>query len=56
MLDNFEHVLDAAPVLAELLGAAPRLRILVTSQAPLRLAEEYTYALGGLQRSRRPSS
>ena len=48
VLDNFEHVLDAAPLLAELLGAAPRLRILVTSQAPLRLAEEHTYALAGL--------
>ena len=48
VLDNFEHVLDAAPMLAELLGVAPRLRILVTSQAPLRLAEEHTYALAGL--------
>ncbi len=48
VLDNFEHVLAAAPLLSELLGAAPRLRILVTSQAPLRLAEEYTYALAGL--------
>lgn len=48
VLDNFEHVVDAAPVLAELLGAAPRLRILVTSQEPLRLAEEHTYVLAGL--------
>ena len=48
VLDNFEHVLDAAPMLAELLGVAPRLRMLVTSQAPLRLAEEHTYALAGL--------
>src|SRR5262249_51405969 len=43
-----EHVLGAAPTLAQLLGAAPRLRILITSQAPLRLTEEYTYALKGL--------
>lgn len=48
VLDNFEHVLDAAPLLSGLLAAAPRLRILVTSQAPLRLAEEHRYALGGL--------
>jgi hypothetical protein len=48
VLDNFEHVIDAAPVLAELLGAAPELRILVTSQAPLRLVEEQTYLLAGL--------
>jgi predicted ATPase/class 3 adenylate cyclase len=48
VLDNFEHVLDAAPVLAELIADAPRLRILVTSQAPLRLAEEHTFGLAGL--------
>ena len=39
MLDNFEHVLDAAPVLAALLARAPRLQILATSRAvaaPLR--------------------
>jgi predicted ATPase/class 3 adenylate cyclase len=48
VLDNFEHVLGAAPLLAELLGAAPRLRILVTSQAPLRLNQEHTFALAGL--------
>lgn len=48
VLDNFEHVLDAAPVLAELLGSAPRLRILVTSQSPLRLTQEHIYALAGL--------
>ncbi len=48
VLDNFEHVLGAAPLLSELLGVAPRLRILVTSQAPLRLGEEQAYALAGL--------
>jgi predicted ATPase/class 3 adenylate cyclase len=48
VLDNFEHLLDAAPLLSELLAAAPGLRILVTSQAPLRLAEEQTFALAGL--------
>ena len=48
MLDNFEHVLDAAPLLSELLVAAPGLRILTTSQAPLRLAEEHIYGLDPL--------
>lgn len=48
VLDNFEHVVEAAPVLADLLGSAPRLRILVTSQAPLRLTEEHMFALEGL--------
>ena len=32
VLDNFEHVLDAAPLLAELLAAAPGLKVLVTSR------------------------
>ncbi len=37
VLDNFEHVLDAAPAVGTVLADAPRLRVLVTSQAPLRL-------------------
>ncbi|MEA2498773.1 MAG: hypothetical protein QOH26_1178, partial [Actinomycetota bacterium] len=32
-IDNFEQVLAAAPVVAELLAAAPRLKVLVTSRA-----------------------
>ena len=48
VLDNFEHVLEAASGIAELLAAAPDLRVLVTSQAPLRLADEHRYALAGL--------
>jgi predicted ATPase/class 3 adenylate cyclase len=40
LLDNFEHVLPAAWVAERLLGAAPRLRILVTSRAPLRIYGE----------------
>jgi predicted ATPase/DNA-binding SARP family transcriptional activator len=45
VLDNFERLLDAAPVVAELLEQAPRLRVLVTSRAPLRLAAEREYAV-----------
>ncbi|HET9581796.1 MAG TPA: tetratricopeptide repeat protein [Gemmatimonadota bacterium] len=41
LLDNFEQVLDAAPLVADLLRNAPRLTILVTSQAPLRLRGEH---------------
>ncbi len=40
VLDNFEHVLEAAPDLAGLLTACPRLTMLVTSRAPLHLSEE----------------
>jgi predicted ATPase len=43
VLDNFEHVLDAAPVVAGLLAACPRLKVLATSRAPLRLSGEYEY-------------
>ena len=40
VLDNFEHVVPAAWVADRLLGAAPKLRILATSRAPLRLYGE----------------
>jgi serine/threonine-protein kinase PknK len=40
VLDNFEQVLGAAPFVAALLEAAPRLTILVTSRAPLRVGGE----------------
>ncbi|HEX8939477.1 MAG TPA: helix-turn-helix domain-containing protein [Candidatus Limnocylindrales bacterium] len=40
VLDNLEHLLDAAPLLARLLSSCPRLRLLVTSRAPLGLAGE----------------
>lgn len=41
VLDNFEYLLDAAPLVAHLLGACPPLRILVTSRAPLHLQAEH---------------
>lgn len=40
VLDNFEQVRDAAPFVAELLEAAPRLTVVVTSREPLRLRAE----------------
>jgi tetratricopeptide (TPR) repeat protein len=40
VLDNFEHILDAAPLVAELLGAAPHLKVLVTSRACLQIYGE----------------
>ena len=43
VLDNFEQLLEAAPFVGELLAAAPRLWVLATSRAPLRLAAEHEY-------------
>jgi predicted ATPase/class 3 adenylate cyclase len=45
LLDNFEHLLDGAPVVSAILGACPDLRVLVTSRAPLRVAGEHEYRL-----------
>ncbi len=49
LLDNFEHLLSGAPLLARLLEAAPRVKALVTSQAPLRVRGEHEYALAALE-------
>jgi predicted ATPase len=39
--DNLEHVVDVAPQLGELLASSPRLKLVTTSRAPLRLAGEH---------------
>jgi predicted ATPase len=49
VLDNFEHVLDAAPVVSELLAACPDLSILVTSREGLRLYGEHSFPVSPLE-------
>ena len=49
VLDNFEHVLDVAPPVADLLTSVPLLRLLVTSRAPLRVRGEREYVVGPLE-------
>jgi predicted ATPase/DNA-binding XRE family transcriptional regulator len=48
VLDNFEHVMDAAPLVADLVAAVPPLKIVVTSRAPLHLRGEREFALSPL--------
>ncbi|MGH2787747.1 MAG: ATP-binding protein [Actinomycetota bacterium] len=43
LLDNFEQIVSAAPLVSELLTAAPDITVLVTSRAPLRIAGEQEY-------------
>jgi predicted ATPase/DNA-binding XRE family transcriptional regulator len=49
VLDNFEQVALAAPLLADLLSCCPRLKLLVTSRAALRVRGEYELAVAPLE-------
>ena len=48
VLDNFEHLLPAAPAIAELVDAVPALQVLITSQSPTRLSSEFCVSLDAL--------
>jgi predicted ATPase/class 3 adenylate cyclase len=48
VIDNFEHVLTAAPLVSQLLDAAPGLTVLATSREPLHLRRERLARLAGL--------
>jgi predicted ATPase/class 3 adenylate cyclase len=49
VLDNFEHLIDAADDLARLLATCPKLRLLVTSRELLRLPGEQAYPVPPLE-------
>jgi len=58
LLDNFEHVLEAASFVRELRAGAPGVKLLVTSRTPLGVPEERVYPVPALELpdlSRRPS-
>jgi predicted ATPase/DNA-binding CsgD family transcriptional regulator len=49
LLDNFEQIVSAAPLLTELLNASAELRMLVTSREALRLRGEHEFPLAPLE-------
>ncbi|MBI5667651.1 MAG: hypothetical protein HZC41_06550 [Chloroflexi bacterium] len=48
VLDNFEHLLDDAPLVMDMLHAAPGVTALVTSRERLNVTGESVYGLGGM--------
>ena len=48
VLDNLEHLVAAAPLISTILAAAPGVRVLATSRALLRLADEHVYPVSPL--------
>ncbi len=55
VLDNFEQVISAAPTVAELLRAAPDIKVIVTSRAVLHISGEQEYPVPGLPAPPDPS-
>jgi predicted ATPase/class 3 adenylate cyclase len=49
VLDNFEHLVDAAPKVAETIGSCPHLTVLVTSREPLHIDGEWEFAVDPLR-------
>jgi predicted ATPase/class 3 adenylate cyclase len=49
VLDNFEQILPAAGMISTLLGAAPDLKIVTSSRAPLRISGEQEFAVPPLE-------
>ena len=45
ILDNFEHVAAAAPLVAELIQATPQVTVLITSRSVLRLYGEHEFVV-----------
>jgi predicted ATPase len=48
VLDNFEHLLEAAPEVVTMLGVSPSVKVLATSRAPLHVRGEHEYPVAPL--------
>ena len=49
VLDNFEHVVEAAPLVGVIAGGGSAAKVLVTTRAPLHLAGEHVYPVAPLE-------
>src|SRR5205814_3800761 len=49
MLDNFEHVLESAADVAQVLNACQAVKVVATSREPLRLSREHLYVVPTLR-------
>lgn len=54
VLDNYEHLLDSATLVSEILAAAPSVKLIVTSRERLHLVEEWALEVGGLDYPHHP--
>ena len=54
ILDNFEHLIEGASIISEILSQAPKVKILVTSRELLNLKGEWVVQLGGLEVPEKP--
>jgi len=48
VMDNFEHLLDGAGIVTEILHAAPRVQVLATSRQKLNLSGETAFIIAGM--------
>ncbi|MBK8135026.1 MAG: protein kinase [Chloroflexi bacterium] len=48
VMDNFEHILDGAEIVRQILEGAPDVRVLATSRERLNLTSEFVVSLGGI--------
>jgi predicted ATPase/DNA-binding CsgD family transcriptional regulator len=49
VLDNFEHLVTASDLLSEMLAAAPKLKLIVTTREALKLSEEWVFPVPGMR-------